>query len=92
VTPEDLFRGEIVEELMCRQQADLQRICARHGRTLADLSEELALLQAFEDDGVVVRQGPLLTVTTLGAPFLRSVCAVFDVYLDRSQLRHSATV
>lgn len=91
-TPTDRFRGEIIETLMCRGQVDLERVCARHGRRMEELAEELALLQSFESDAVVVRDGALLTVTPLGAPFLRTVCAVFDTYLDRSVVRHSLAV
>ncbi|MGA0604070.1 oxygen-independent coproporphyrinogen III oxidase [Caulobacter sp. KR2-114] len=92
VTEEDRFRGEIIEELMCRQHVDLEAVCRRHGRALADLADELAALEGFVEDGVVFRHGPLVTVTPMGAPFLRSVCAVFDAYLDRSLVRHSVAV
>lgn len=92
ITADDLFRGEIIEDLMCRGWADLAALCRRHGRSLDCLAEELAMLRAFEADGVVVREGPLLSITPMGAPFLRSVCAVFDLYLDRSVVRHSVAV
>ncbi|MBS0362406.1 MAG: oxygen-independent coproporphyrinogen III oxidase, partial [Proteobacteria bacterium] len=37
LTPDDLFRGEIIERLMCDLAVDLSAVCARHGRDLSDL-------------------------------------------------------
>lgn len=89
VTDEDRFRGEIIERLMCDLAVDLGAVCARHGRTLAGLADELSDLRAFADDGLVVMQGDRLTVTDLGRLVVRSVCAVFDTYFAPEAGRHS---
>jgi len=89
VTPEDRFRGEIIERLMCDLQVDLGAVCARHGRDLADLNDELAELADFAADGMVVMQGDRLIVTDLGRLVVRTVCAVFDTYFAPEAGRHA---
>ena len=92
VTAEDRFRGEIIERLMCDLEVNLAAICARHGRTVADLAEELAVLEGFERDGLVRHDGASLMVTEPGRVLVRSVCAVFDTHLAPDAQRHSRTV
>lgn len=89
VTDEDRFRGEIIERLMCDLAVDLAAVCARHGRTPADLEDELSVLRDFVADGLVVMAGDRLTVTDLGRLVVRSVCAVFDTYFAPEAGRHS---
>lgn len=92
VTAEDRFRGEIIERLMCDLEVNLAAICARHGQTVADLAEELAVLERFERDGLVRHDGASLMVTEAGRVLVRSVCAVFDTHLAPDAQRHSRTV
>lgn len=89
ITPDDRFRGEIIERLMCDLQVDLGAVCARHGRDLADLNSERAQLADFVQDGLVLLQGDRLIVTELGRLVVRSVCAVFDTYFAPEAGRHS---
>ena len=91
-SPEDRFRGEIIERLMCDLHVDLAALCARHGRALGDLSGELAALEGFERDGLVLRQGDRLDVTEAGRVLVRSVCAVFDAHTAPQTQRHSRTL
>ena len=49
-------------------------------------------LGSFERDGLVVLEGARVTMTDLGRPFIRSVCAVFDEHLERAAPRHSSVV
>jgi oxygen-independent coproporphyrinogen-3 oxidase len=90
--PDDRFRGEIIERLMCDLEVDLAAVCARHGRTLADLADELAVLDGFERDGLVRHDGVDLMVTEPGRVLVRSVCAVFDTHLSPDAQRHSKTL
>jgi oxygen-independent coproporphyrinogen-3 oxidase len=56
---------------------------ARFGEALASrFAGELDRLAAFEEDGLVVREGDgSFRATPLGRLLLRSVAAVFDAYL-----------
>ena len=92
LTPEDRFRGEIIERLMCELEVDIDEVAARHGRSPAAVDEELLDLGGFERDRLVCRDGGRLRVTERGRPFVRSVCAVFDRYLDSGRARHAAAV
>lgn len=78
LTDEDRFRGDIIETLMCRRSVDLASVCARHGRSMADLAAEHDQLLTFAEDGVVTLSDDSLSVTPLGEPLIRSVARVFD--------------
>jgi oxygen-independent coproporphyrinogen-3 oxidase len=92
ITDEDLFRGEIIERLMCDLEADLAQVCADHRRPLRELAEEREALEAFERDGLVRLSGARVTVTELGRLVVRSIAAVFDRYFDPDGGRHSKAV
>ena len=89
---EDRFRGEIIERLMCDLAVDLDAVAARHGRDAAEIEDDLRRVQPFESDALVQLHGRHLSVTERGRPFVRSVCAVFDRYLDGGGARHAAAV
>ena len=89
VTREDRFRGEIIERLMCDLEVNLAAVCARHGRSVAELAGEFTVLDAFERDGLVRHDGANLMVTEPGRVLVRSVCAVFDTHLAPEAQRHS---
>ena len=88
----DLFRAEIIERLMCDFRVDLAEVAARHDHSPPDLDREHAMLGEMETDGLVRLAGTTLNVTDEGRDFVRSVCAVFDRYLDRENLRHAQGV
>ncbi len=92
LSAEDRFRAEIIERLMCELEVDLDEVAARHGRLACGIEEELFDLGRFERDRLVRRDGRRVQVTERGRPFVRSVCAVFDRYLDGGRARHAAAV
>jgi len=92
ITDEDLFRGEIIERLMCDLEVDLADVCAIHRRPLESLAEERAALRAFEPDGLVRFSGDRVIVTETGRLVVRSIAAVFDRYFDPDGGRHSKAV
>jgi oxygen-independent coproporphyrinogen-3 oxidase len=92
LTAEDRFRAEIIERLMCDVAVDIDAVASRHGRPAGEIGPELSRLHAFEAESLVRRHGRRVEVTERGRPFVRSVCAVFDRYLDAGQARHAAAV
>jgi len=92
ITADDRFRGDIIERLMCDLAVDLDAVCAQHGRGRGELAESISRLADAVTDGVVVVDGGRIAVTELGRPFVRTVCAVFDAYVDPAALRHSVAV
>ena len=86
---QDKVLGDIIERLMCDLRADLPAICARHGQSMADIAGQRKRLDDFVADGLVTEEAGVITITQLGRPFVRSVCAVFDGYLDPAAIRHA---
>lgn len=91
-TPEDLFRGDIIERLMCDLAVDLAEVCRAHRRDLVELDREIRSLDSFVRDGLLERDGPRVRVTAEGRLFIRSICAAFDVYFAPELGRHSKGV
>jgi oxygen-independent coproporphyrinogen-3 oxidase len=94
VSHEDRFWGDIIQRLMCDLKVDLALLCRKWRICPAWLAPELARLRTMERDGLVRVRGSLVTVTQLGRPFLRAICAVFDQYLlDQATVpRHSRMI
>ncbi|MFZ5718226.1 MAG: oxygen-independent coproporphyrinogen III oxidase [Pseudomonadota bacterium] len=89
VTAEDLFRGEIIERLMCDLSVDLDAVCARHGREVVELVPALQQLSPFCADGLLRVDGSRLEVVGAGRLVVRSICAAFDEYLAPEAGRHA---
>lgn len=89
ITDEDLFRGEIIERLMCDLEVDLDAVCARHLRPTHELDEERAALEPFRQDGLLRMDGGRVIVSETGRLVIRSICAVFDRYFAPEAGRHS---
>ncbi len=89
LSADDRFRGEIIERLMCDFAVDLGEVCARDGRHPRDLVHEISQLETFAADGLVELDGFRVKVTEPGRLLVRSVCAVFDIYLREAEGRHS---
>ncbi len=92
LTDDDRFRGDIIEQLMCRFRVDLDAVCAAHGRDRSELDQALSNLAPLEADGLADLAGSILSVSEAGRPFVRSVCALFDAHLDRAAQRHARVV
>lgn len=88
----DRFRAEIIERLMCDFYVDLAEVAARHAEVRPCFNREYARLAEMEADGLVRVDGSKISVTRTGRDFVRSVCAVFDRYLDPEAVRHAAGV
>ncbi|WP_333586688.1 oxygen-independent coproporphyrinogen III oxidase [Phenylobacterium sp.] len=92
LSDDDRFRADIIERLMCDFAVDLAAACARHGRDLAELSGPLARLAPFLEDGLATWDGERLDVTLRGRVLVRSVCALFDAYLEPDAQRHAKAI
>ena len=88
-TPDDRFRGEIIEDLMCAFEVDLEAVCTRHGRDVSELEDAMSGLSAFARDGLVDLRPGHVAITEAGRPLVRSVCAAFDTYLAPNGERHA---
>jgi oxygen-independent coproporphyrinogen III oxidase len=88
LTDDDRLRREIIERLMCEFRIDLDALADRPGFAPDRFAVECHRLTPFEADGLVNRADSKIVVADRGRPFVRSICAVFDRYLDASAERH----
>lgn len=92
VTDEDRLHWAVIEQLMCYQKVDLERICADFKVRVDTFAHELDDLRPMAQDGLVTRTGNRIEITKSGRPFMRTVCAVFDQHLFHNGGRHSKAV
>lgn len=91
-TGDDLFRAEIISQLMCNLRVDMAALYAAYGRSRADVADAFERLAPLTADGIAVIDGDVISVPDAHRPLLRLVAAAFDAYLDRGAKRHSKAV
>ena len=79
-TSEDERRSAVIMRIMCDYRVDLSADL--------DLIDQDALT-ALQADGLITREGAVITVTEEARPLVRAVAAAFDAYLDEDAGRHS---
>lgn len=92
LTDADRLRWDLIEGLMCDLAVDVTKVCAAHDVAPSTLSAEIEALGPLIRDGIVRLDRGCVTVTEYGRPLVRSVCAVFDSYLNSSAARYSRAV
>ncbi|MBB4211814.1 anaerobic coproporphyrinogen III oxidase [Rhodothalassium salexigens DSM 2132] len=92
ISEEDALRGRVITRLMCDNTVDTAAIGAEFGRPADWCGPELAKMDAFAEDGLLVREGSRITLTPLGERLVRIVAASFDTYLQTQAAKHSAAV
>ena len=87
LSAEDRRRRGVITQIMCNFWVDLGPDAER------EFGPELERLKQHEADGLLVRKGTQLEVTSMGRLFVRNVAMVFDTYLARAaKPRFSQTV
>lgn len=71
----DLETRNVIQDIMCRFAAEIDN------ETLDDVQK--STLSELEQDGIINISHNTITVTSVGRPFIRNVCAVFDTYLQK---------
>jgi oxygen-independent coproporphyrinogen-3 oxidase len=82
-SPEDQRRGTIIEELLCRGHATVDR---------AMLAAAWDRLAPYVEAGLCEMGDGILTIGHHGLPYARSIAACFDPYRQDSQRRFSSAV
>lgn len=87
LTTDDCIRRDVIKNLICHFQLDYRPIEAEFAINFSDyFAEDLRLLAALEQDGLVVRDDKSISVTPRGRLLIRNICMCFDRYL-RQQAR-----
>lgn len=89
---EDRMRAAIIESLMCYGEAEPESTGQAFGRSPGHFADEFEELSRFEADGIVALQNGSVRVTEKGRPVIRTVAAVFDLYLATRIAKHSVAV
>ncbi|MEM8552967.1 MAG: oxygen-independent coproporphyrinogen III oxidase [Pseudomonadota bacterium] len=92
LSPNDLARAEVIEQLMCGQSADTAAIARRHGVDPSFAHEPLQDLQEMAQEGFLTIDDGKVCMTQAGRPLMRVAAAAFDAYLSESVGRHSVAV
>ncbi|MFG0773387.1 oxygen-independent coproporphyrinogen III oxidase [Vibrio plantisponsor] len=79
---DDLLRREVIKHLICNFKLDKRIIEQQFGvRFHQYFKHDLALLQTFIDDQLVVVDDQYIEVTLRGRLLIRNICMCFDKYL-----------
>ncbi|MDW6018389.1 oxygen-independent coproporphyrinogen III oxidase [Vibrio plantisponsor] len=79
---DDLLRREVIKQLICNFKLDKRIIEQQFGvRFHQFFKHDLALLQTFIDDQLVVVDDQYIEVTLRGRLLIRNICMCFDKYL-----------
>lgn len=89
---DDRLRRAAIERLMCELAVDAGALARAHGLPEDTLDSDLAALAPLVADGLATIAGRTVRLTEAGRPFLRTVAAAFDRYLDSGKGRHSRAV
>jgi oxygen-independent coproporphyrinogen III oxidase len=89
---DDVMRGDVIEQLMCFFECDLDMVCARHGLGREALGDCNPALEEMARDGLISLAGGHVHIPPAARPFTRVVAAAFDAYLEPAIDRHSAAV
>ena len=80
---------------MCDLEVDLRRSPPEHGADPEPLKVKATVeMPRFVEDGLANWDGARITVTERGRPFVRSIAALFDAYLNQAsgEPRHSRAI
>lgn len=90
---DDTIRADLIAELICHFHLDTEAFAKKWQLNFADyFAESLQRLTPFITDGLVRLTPERIEVTEAGRLLVRSICAVFDVYLQQSQASYSKVI
>lgn len=86
LSADDLLRRTIIHGLMCQFALSLEAINSGYLINFRDyFASEIEQLRDYEQEGLLTLDNDWLTVTPRGRLLIRSICMVFDKYLQESQ-------
>ena len=92
LTEDGRLRAYVIEQLMCNFSVTLRDLRTRFGAPAEALIEDMRAVQATDGDGLVAFDGLSFGMTERGRPFVRTIAAAFDAYLNNGAGRHSIAV
>ncbi|MEX3009895.1 oxygen-independent coproporphyrinogen III oxidase [Hoeflea sp. TYP-13] len=92
LSDDDHMRGWLIERLMCDFRFSSAELVERFGQLAVTVIEEAEALANADDNGLFVRSGGTFQITESGRPYVRTIAAEFDRYLQKGTARHSVSV
>lgn len=94
MSTEDEARALVIERLMCDFRFPASELRQRFGDAAEPIIEEAELLLQSDNDNLVEADAeqPGFRITDKGRLFVRSICSVFDSYLEHNTAQHSSGV
>lgn len=93
LSQDDTIRADLIAELICHFTLDTKAFAQKWQLNFADyFAESLQRLTPFIQDGLVQLTPERIQVTEAGRLLVRSICAMFDVYLQQSQASYSKVI
>jgi len=89
---DDSVRALTIERLMCANDFSERVLTERFGAAAAPIVATARHILDTDPDGLLEATGDGFRMTELGRPFVRSICARFDTYLQDGVARHSMAV
>ncbi|MCG6936616.1 MAG: oxygen-independent coproporphyrinogen III oxidase [Gammaproteobacteria bacterium] len=83
---DDVLRAEVISRLMCNNKLDIKELEKKWGIDFQSyFTSSLESLQQMADDGLLEIDEDRITITTSGRLLARSICMLFDRYLQEKQ-------
>lgn len=88
--PDDVLRREIINQLMCHNRLDIERIEKKWGINFINYFEDaLPKLDEMIDDELITMNNKTIAITPKGRLLTRSVCMQFDRYLQQEKVQRA---
>lgn len=93
LSQDDRVRAAAIERLMCSFDFSATDLTRRFGAAAAApvIADAEALVES-DRDGMVKATADGFAMTDFGKPFVRTICACFDVYLGQGKAQHALAV
>ena len=86
LSPDDLVRGAVIQQIMCRAEISVREIESTHALAFCGyFADSLPGLRELEADGLIETQATGIRVTPTGRYLLRIVAGCFDRYRPQQQ-------
>ena len=92
LTPDDRFRADLIERLMCDFEADLRQICDRHHVSPDAVIGSAPRLQELIADGIVCIDANRIRIPLNFRFLVRSVASAFDAHLGATERSFSRAI
>jgi oxygen-independent coproporphyrinogen-3 oxidase len=86
---DDLIRKEVIDNLMCYMQVDLNTIVKKYQLAEHYFAPEVEKLAPFIADGLVTYDNQQINIISKYRMIVRPICAIFDSYFNTSKQQYS---